>query len=533
MYLWREGEVSIRKGKKSKRIRFVGIENRVGMAHDILQALASYGVNIITMEVNPPYISVKIEWEDIYWDDFKKYMKKNIKELHDIVEIDMMDYEKREKELQTVVNSMNDGLIAVDSCGNIVYFNKKAKDIFGLKKNDINHNINDIIPKNFYNPHLDIEDRDGVELNGIFRNKKVNIISDIRVIKNEIGVKTGALIILREMSDIRRLMHSITRPTMISFDDIIGESDALRETISIAKSVAPSDSSVMLRGESGTGKELFARAIHVESNRCSGPFVAVNCAAVPDTLLESEFFGYERGAFTGASSSGKQGFFELATYGTLFLDEIGDLPTHLQAKILRAIQEQKIRRIGGKSEVKIDVRIIAATHRNLEKMVEEGTFREDLYYRLNVIPIFIPPLRERREDIIILAKYFTKNLGANMGKGKLELTQEALKELLNHDWPGNVRELQNVLERATILAEDKIDVKHLLIRKTEQIAKDNDEQILKDFLPVDLPNLLEKVERRYLKKAYEKHQSSRKIAEALNISHTTVINKIKKYNICK
>lgn len=503
------------------------------MAHDILQALASYGVNIITMEVNPPYISVQIEWEDIYWDDFKKYMKESIKELHDIVEIDMMDYEKREKELKTVVNSMNDGLIAVDSSGNIIYFNKKAMDIFGLSKNDINSNINTIIPKNFYNPYLDVEDRDGVELNGMFRNKKVNIISDIRVIKNEIGVKTGALIILREMSDIRRLMHSITRPSMISFDDIIGESSALKETISIAKSIAPSDSSVILRGESGTGKELFARAIHVESNRRSGPFVAVNCAAVPDTLLESEFFGYERGAFTGASSSGKQGFFELATHGTLFLDEIGDLPTHLQAKILRAIQEQKIRRIGGKNEVKIDVRIISATHRNLEKMVEEGTFREDLYYRLNVIPIFIPPLRERREDIVALAEHFMENHGSNMGKEKLALTQEALNELLRHDWPGNARELQNVLERATILAEDTITKKHLLITKTGQITADKDEQMIKETLPVDLPKLLEEIEQNYLKKACEEYQSSRKIAEALNISHTTVINKIKRYGICK
>ncbi len=521
------------KSKKSKRIRFIGIENRVGMANDILQAIASYNLNIMTMEVNPPYMSVQVEWGDICWDDFKEHMQKNIKEIHDIIEINMMDYEKQQKELQTVVNSMNDGIIAVDSYGSIVYFNTKAKMIFNLNENDINQNINEIIPKNVYDPQLDIEDRDGVELNATFRNKKVNIISDIRIIKNDMEVKTGALIILREMTDIRRLMHSITRPSMMTFDDIIGESRALKETISIAKSVAPSNSSVMIRGESGTGKELFARAIHVESNRCSGPFVAVNCAAIPDTLLESEFFGYERGAFTGASSSGKQGFFELATYGTLFLDEIGDLPTHLQAKILRAIQEQKIRRIGGKNEIKIDVRIISATHRNLEKMIKEGTFREDLYYRLNVIPIFIPPLRERKEDIITLAEHFVENFGTNMGKEKLVITQEALNELLNHDWPGNARELQNVLERATILAEDKITEEHLLISKAEQIKAKKNNQTIKEILPVDLPKLLAEIEQNYLEKAYEEYRSSRKIAEVLNISHTTVINKIKRYGICK
>ncbi len=333
------------------------------------------------------------------------------------------------------------------------------------------------------------------------------------------------------MEEVRRLIQTISRPSMISFDDIIGESKPLKETISIAKSISKTEASIMILGESGTGKELFARAIHLNSNRANGPFVAVNCSAVPETLLESEFFGYDKGAFTGANKTGKQGLFELATGGSIFLDEIGDLPTHLQAKILRAIQEKCIRRIGGEKEIPIDVRIISATHRNLSKMVIEKTFREDLYYRLNVIPVNIPPLRERKEDILLLVRHFIKVLRENEGKSNIKITDNAINELKKYSWPGNVRELQNVIERALIFAEDTIDVEHLLIntKPTHNLIESliqNEDDV---NLPVKLPVLLEKIEYDYIIKAKEKFKSSREIAKALGISHTTVINRIKKY----
>ena len=297
------------------------------------------------------------------------------------------------------------------------------------------------------------------------------------------------------MDDVRRLIQTISRPSMISFEDIIGESESIKNTISLAKLVSKAEANIMILGESGTGKELFARAIHLNSRRGNGPFVAVNCSAVPDALLESEFFGYEKGAFTGANT-GKQGLFELATGGSIFLDEIGELPIHLQAKILRAIQEKQIRRIGGGKEIQIDVRIISATHRNLSAMVNEKTFREDLYYRLNVIPVNIPPLRERKEDISILAKYFTNLLGESADKPNLKITEDALKILQEYPWPGNVRELQNVMERAVIFVEDSIDVKHLLIankldsNETEKIIY-NEENI--EF-PVNLPEIIKAIE---------------------------------------
>ncbi len=366
------------------------------------------------------------------------------------------------------------------------------------------------------------------------KNKELNLIIDIKLIKDQQENKTGALFILREMEEVRRLVQSLSRPFMNNFEDIIGKSKSIKDTKLLAKLVAKTNSNVMILGESGTGKELFARAIHLSSNRADGPFVAINCSAVPDSLIESEFFGYEKGAFTGARSSGKQGLFQLATNGTIFLDEIGDLPIHLQAKILRAIQEKKIRRIGGQKEISINVRIISATHRNLQKMVKEETFREDLYYRLNVVPIHIPPLRERKEDIPLLARYFIRTLSEEMGGGSIkEITQEALNELIHYHWPGNVRELENIMERASIFAKDKIQSKHLMIqnKNKEDLQKNFTKDDNKIELPVELYKIIRDIEYVYINEANKKFHSSREVAKALGISHTTVIKKLKQYRL--
>jgi transcriptional regulator of aroF, aroG, tyrA and aromatic amino acid transport len=252
---------------------------------------------------------------------------------------------------------------------------------------------------------------------------------------------------------------------------------------------------------------------------------------VPENLIESEFFGYEKGSFTGASNSGKQGLFELATGGSIFLDEIGDLPIHLQAKILRVIQERKLRRIGGEKEIAVDVRIISATHHDLQSMVKEGTFREDLYYRLNVVPVHIRPLRERKEDIPVLTQYFIETIGGKMGKEKIEISDLALEKLKNYSWPGNIRELQNIIERAVIFAEDIIEVEHLSFEETAP-DKTKDHPAPEGIkLPVDLNEIIAATERKYILEAKSKLSSSREIAKALGISHTTVINKIKAYDL--
>lgn len=239
-----------------------------------------------------------------------------------------------------------------------------------------------------------------------------------------------------------------------SLPNIISVSDKMEEVVRMALKVANSKATVLLRGESGTGKELIAKAIHYEGSRSKGPFIALNCAALPETLLEAELFGHEKGAFTGAYTT-KLGRFELANGGTIFLDEIGDVSQAIQVKLLRVIQEQSFERLGGTKPIKVDVRIIAATNRDLERMVKEGKFREDLYWRLNVVPIFIPPLRERREDIPLLIQHFLNKFGKEYGRS-LSVTKDALRTLMNYHWPGNVRELENTIERIVVLSEKAV-----------------------------------------------------------------------------
>jgi len=253
----------------------------------------------------------------------------------------------------------------------------------------------------------------------------------------------------------RRLRHEVTAlrqelRTRYHFESLIGKSRAMQEVFKLIEQVAGSRSTVMIYGKSGTGKELVAKAVHYNSQRSAKPFVAVNCAAIPAELLESELFGHEKGAFTGAIAT-KVGKFELATGGTLFLDEVGSMRLDLQAKILRALQEREVERVGGTRTIKIDVRVLAATNRDLKRAVEEGAFREDLYYRLNVVPITLPDLKDRQEDIPLLANHFMRKFSQESNPGIREISKEAMAILLSYPWPGNVRELENVIERAVTL----------------------------------------------------------------------------------
>jgi len=268
---------------------------------------------------------------------------------------------------------------------------------------------------------------------------RVRQVLDHRKLRQESTVLKTRIESLREQIPIHR------------FDSIVGTSLPMREARSLAERVAPTDANVLLTGESGTGKEVFAQAIHAASHRSDAPFVPVNCGALPETLLESELFGHEKGAFTGAIRT-KPGRFEVAEGGTVFLDEIGELPQSIQVKLLRVLQDRTYVRVGGEDMRRADVRILAATNRDLEEMIHHGRFREDLYYRLNVFPIRVPPLRERKQDIPLLARHFVMHHGARMGKWIETIPPEVMQSLVDYDWPGNVRELQNVIERAVILS---------------------------------------------------------------------------------
>lgn len=343
----------------------------------------------------------------------------------------------------------------------------------------------------------------------------------------------GVVAAIKDMSQVRDLVYSITQPSMITFEDIIFHSAEMAQLIDLARRVAESNTTVMIRGESGTGKELFARSIHMASPRSHKPFVPLNCAALPESLLESELFGYGDGAFTGAKKGGKQGLFEFAHEGTLFLDEIGELPPHLQAKLLRVLQDGKVRRIGQRNEINVDVRIIAATNRNLEEMLKQGDFREDLYYRLNVFPLTILPLRERPEDIPLLAQHLVHKYTLRLGKKVSGISGAAMEKLIKNPWPGNVRQMENVIERAINLVEgDIIMPGHIILDQHNRYQPIN-------VLPGDdmfepqaqLKEIIANAEVKAIKKALNTHRSVRRAARALGISHTAVLNKIKKYNI--
>jgi len=319
---------------------------------------------------------------------------------------------------------------------------------------------------------------------------------------------------------------------------IIGENSKLRQVSQQLHRAAVTDATVLLEGESGTGKELFARALHALSPRNDGPFVAINCAAIPDTLLETELFGYEKGAFTGAGAR-KPGRFELAHRGTLFLDEIGDLPLPLQAKILRALEEKQFERVGGTQSLNVDVRVVAATNRQLKQRVAERQFREDLYFRLSVFPIQIPPLRERVDDVLILARHFVEKFSRDLNKKALTLAPGAIDELLVYQWPGNVRELQNCIERAVILTEgDTIHARHLNLSSRQvappPVASPWDQIDLSGTIPDALRRVTEEVERRKIAQALQDCNGNKAhVADALHIGYKMLLQKMKTYGIAE
>ena len=310
---------------------------------------------------------------------------------------------------------------------------------------------------------------------------------------------------------------------------IIGKSKAIRNTLSIVDRVAVSRSTVLITGESGTGKELVARAIHFSSPRKEGPFVSVNCMAFNSGVLESELFGHEKGSFTGAVAT-RRGRFEQADHGTLFLDEVGELSMDLQVKLLRVLQERVFERVGGTEPISVDIRVVAATNRDLSKMVEEGTFREDLFYRLNVVQIPIPPLRERREDIALLANYLFNSTVSDINPSVKTLSSEAIKKLESYDYPGNVRELSNIIERAINMARKPVITPDDIVFSTQNqsVNTNNYDNKIIDF---NLNAAVKNTEKRIIREALKEFNSSRKLGAALGISHTSIIRKMKEYNL--
>jgi transcriptional regulator of aroF, aroG, tyrA and aromatic amino acid transport len=340
---------------------------------------------------------------------------------------------------------------------------------------------------------------------------------------------SGCIALVRSIEAVRKIYQKLTEQPAASFTDILYSSEIMDTLVKNARHYANSSSTILLRGETGCGKELFARAIHNASLRHNNIFLAINCTAIPETLLESELFGYEEGSFTGAHKGGKLGLFELADGGTLFLDEIGDISFALQAKLLRVLQEHTVRRVGAVSEIPIDVRIIAATNRDLEYMMQTNCFRSDVYYRLNVSPLNLPALREHPEDIEILAKHLMKVAAQHINPDIETINVQALQKLRHYDFPGNVRELGNIIERAVNIATTNEIMPDDIVFDTGRAISVN--KLPTEILPENLDEAVAQAERNILARAMKKYKTSRKLGRALGVSHTSILRKMKKYGL--
>ena len=431
--------------------------DRVGLVLDISQTLARRRINIVSMEVEPNTTYLELEgMPDSVRQDVVTALL-SIPQVLAVIPIDLMPHEVRTEQLKAVMTAVSDGIVAIDSSGVITQYNPAAENILHLSREKmLGRKLTDYLPADL--PLMETL-RNGSSYNNreiVLEKTKSHYLASGRPIFDGTGRIIGAVSVLKDISEVREMVQSVTGQPPDAFGRILHESTGMKRVIAMARTIARGDSTVLIRGETGTGKEVFARAIHEASPRCTKVFVPINCAAIPDHLLESELFGYEEGAFTGAARGGKKGLFEYASGGSLLLDEVAELSSSLQAKLLRTLQDGKVRRVGGNREIPVDVRVMAATHRNLEELMEQGLFREDLYYRLNVIPLFLPPLRERPEDIPLLVEYFLRHFAARMKKPVPMVGEAAMAELIHYSWPGNIRELENLVERAVNLVEGPV-----------------------------------------------------------------------------
>ncbi len=429
--------------------------------------------------------------------------------------IKMLEY--RSSELLTLINSLNDGIIVINNNKEIVTTNKYINEKLNINFSSGPH-ISNLLTEKVYSQLK------SVDFNGEIGPVKLNGM-EFMINANPIIVKgnnEGFVLLLSDFIKMKEsVLESNRKKDIITFDDIVGESEPLLQARREAIQVAENDASVLIYGETGTGKEVFARAIHNLSNRKNNVFMALNCGAIPENLIESELFGYEKGSFTGANPSGKIGKFEACKDGTLFLDEIGDLPFLMQVKLNRALEEKEIIRVGGSTPIKVNPRIISATHKNLSSLVDKNLFRDDLYYRLNVVPMHLPPLRERGYDVIILSRYFLNHFSKVYNKDIKGFSSEAEILLLNHKFPGNIRELRNLIEYAVIFEGNSVIGKDSIKKK---IGSDNREENVKLS---ELTKIYEKsVILNKIKRCGNDLEAKKEAARQLGISIATLYRKL-------
>ena len=452
------------------------------------------------------------------------------------------------KELDAIIDSVYEGLYITDGEANTLRINKAYTRMTGIRPEEvIGKNMKNLVERGVYSESVTLhvlEKKEPVTiLHQIKGNKKYLITGN--PIFNDKDEVIRVVTTVRDVTELNRLEKKLEavegisqkyhfevqhlRQQQMQQTDLIEHSTAMKKVLALSYKAAQVDSTVLISGSTGVGKEMVAKFIHKNSPRRDAPFINVNCAAIPGSLLESELFGYEKGAFTGAQNTGKPGMFELADSGTIFLDEIGDLPHNLQAKLLRVLQDKAVLRIGGTKPKQLDVRILAASNLELEKLVKEGTFRQDLYYRLNVIPVAIPPLKARREEIPYLAKHFLELFNNRHGQRK-QFSESAIDLLMQYPWPGNVRELKNLVERLVVIGnEDLITRDQIFGLKTDTLPAAT--TYLQPGKKVLLKEAVSALEQQLISNALAEKGSTRKAAEWLGVSQPTVIRKAKRYGI--
>jgi len=501
-------------------------DDRVGITQQVLQLLAERDINLTAVEMAPPH--VYIDAPQLDQRHFAELRRKffEVQGVRDVSIVNMLPGQRRSLHLDTLLAAMADPVFVVDAEGTIQVASSAAAKVVGLNEAAVTG-----IPLGqlFADAALQEELRQAkfdAPAREVMLQGQPFLLDVTPVLEKDTVV--GGVITLNAPSRIGERLNALQHFDEGGVEKIIGESAPMRALKERAARVAAVDAPLLILGETGTGKELIAHACHYASPRSKAPFLALNCAALPESLAESELFGYAPGAFTGAQRGGKPGLLELANDGTVFLDEIGEMSPYLQAKLLRFLNDGSFRRVGGDRELKVNVRIISATHRALDKMVEEGAFREDLYYRLNVLSLRVPPLRERRDDIPILAQHFIARACAQVQRPVCRLTPAASAALIKNEWRGNVRQLQNVIFRAVAMSDRAgIDVADLDLAAA-------DPQRMQAAMPQDVTNLEQAVanfEQGLLRDLYARFPSSRKLAAHLNVPHTTIAYKLRKYGI--
>ncbi|UXY55736.1 sigma-54-dependent transcriptional regulator [Pseudomonas tohonis] len=494
--------------------------DRVGITQEVLALLGGRNLNLDAVEMVPPnvYIDAPTLSAEVL-DELRGALHK-VHGVQEVTVVDILPGQRHRLQLDALLAAMTDPVLAVDRDGRVLLANPALLALHGgelegatlaqLFADDSLHNV--LREHGFRLPLRE------VTLKG-----QALMLDAVPITEGE--HLAGALLTLYLPNRIGERLSALHHDHAEGFDALLGDSQPIRTLKARALRVAALDAPLLINGETGTGKELVARACHAVSARHNQPFLALNCAALPENLAESELFGYAPGAFTGAQRGGKPGLLELANQGTVFLDEIGEMSPYLQAKLLRFLSDGCFRRVGGDREVKVDVRILSATHRDLEKMVAEGSFREDLFYRLNVLNLDVPPLRERGQDILLLARFFMQQACTQIQRPPCRLAPGTYPALLGNRWPGNVRQLQNVIFRAAAICESSIvEIGDLDIAGTA-VARQNDGEVN------SLEEAVENFERALLEKLFTRYPSTRQLAARLQTSHTAIAHRLRKYGI--